>query len=536
MLQVGTIAHRGHALIALSGPVGVALVDEDLYPQAHASLTAQTAASHLHDALATHPGVGLFLDCSTRGPRLSMTEGITLTLLPWGEQSTVEWNGPRLRHPVDPCDWEIITASVDNEDSMWLPLSNGAARASAIRIGVRPPVPTHDSLPELSPRQEPAPLTKEAPPISHETSKENDVPPPPRPAPKHALPTPNFNEEIPPRPEPIPPAHPYPHLGDMLEDDPELSDKTLTIAQLAELRRQRAEKAAAEQASAEPPTAAQMPQVAASEATTQRHEPQEMQEAAHEAPPTTQTTPFQKQGLPREGHTTTTSNTAKTAHAHTPSAPQAPVAPPYTPQPVAQTSPAVTSPPNGPNSLYAQIFGIDPNPHQVALPTPPPAQPSPFAPPTPQGQTSAPQMPGASPSWNSAEGHQLHGWGNPQTPIQQPASSSGIAYLLRGGLKPVAIRGAAVIGREPHPQAISGIADAQTYTVPSPTAEISRSHCAVILSQGTWLLLDLGSRNGTFIQRASGQQEHLMSGLSTPISNGDVIGLGDGVNVEFHIQ
>ena len=143
-------------------------------------------------------------------------------------------------------------------------------------------------------------------------------------------------------------------------------------------------------------------------------------------------------------------------------------------------------------------------------------------------------MLGAS-SWNASGSQNSHAWASPQAPIQPP-SSAGIAYLLRGGLKPIAIRGAAVIGREPNPQAISGTADAQTYVVPSPTAEISRSHCALIFSQNTWVLLDLGSRNGTLIQRSTGQHEHLASGLSTPIHNGDIIGLGDGVNVEFHIQ
>ncbi|WP_175957493.1 FHA domain-containing protein [Schaalia sp. Marseille-Q2122] len=571
MLQVGTIAHRGHALIALSGPVGVALVDEELSTSAHAVINGQAPAAELHNAIAQHRGRALFLDCSTRAPRLSTTEGITLTLLPWGEQSIVEWKGTRLRHAVDPCDWEIITASVEDANGTWLPLTNGAARASSIQIGIRPPAPLHDLTDRLSaeaastPAQAmpstPTPQDEEpsaTAPADLDIALPEAAEEPPQPIEQPQLPpletpepTLDFNRETPAFSAPTTPAAMHAMmLGAANDDDSDLDDKTLTITQLAELRRQRAQKAA-EAALPEPP-----PEPLGVDATAETSTPPPLTDTPTEAP---QTPPVAD--IPTK-------------------APQ---------------GPAVTMPPSGPNSLYNQIFGMGqqaaaptgphtqdiggqfPTPHLESAPQTPPRSTTPtvWARPDSQPATppSTPQIWGSAASWADGQtspaayaspnmqtppgadtppdprialtangpmpptGHVAPGSSPHSAPAGgSPVPTTATAYLLRGGLKPIAITEAIVIGRDPDSRAIGGITEAQVYPVPSPTAEVSRSHCAVFYSQGGWMLLDLSSRNGTFIQRASGVREHLTSGLSTPIMSGDIIALGDGVNIEFRIH
>lgn len=689
MLQVGNIAHCGNTLIALSGPVGVALVDDELSTSAYAVITGRTPATQLHDAIAHHKGRGFFLDCSTRAPRLSKTEGIALALLPWGEQSLVEWNDARLRQAVDPCDWEVLTASVDDGgNGMWLPLSSGAARASSIRIGVRPPVPmteleseatgfiTHvphfeaepaqnklsehvaseihaskradneipsggspetviatESDPVL-PEQESSQAVAPEPTLAEDgttrvnelevTSEEgpsltSDAPESLENAAQSRQTTPDFNREA-----PVPTAVTTPEdlrammLTGELDDDPELSDKTLTIAQLAELRKQRAEKAAIANAAQQPPVSPSrsakhvygkvgaqstqsnslLTQSNSFPAVPQHSEPPAQSLDAPQVEDTqTSYAATSQEGLPHDAEPEAYGPEAAGPHIEVPPIPAQQQVPPTPMALNDQQAPAVAMPPSGPNTLYDRIFGMGNRQHSAHAasqpPLPPAQQPPSFVPPQPaqgpggpsswSGPTSqetepwnAPQMWGNAPTWHSSQAsanqpnytmpshaapaagipaYEASNPGAPQVPLPeppafaaetQPANQSmdaayqsaphGVAYLLRGGLKPVAINAAVVIGREPHPQAIRGISEAQVYAVPSPTAEVSRSHCAVFYSQNGWAILDLGSRNGTFIQRVSGVQEHLVNGMSGPIASGDIIGLGDGVNIEFRIH
>lgn len=678
MLQVGTIAHCGNTLIALSGPVGVALVDDELSTSAYAVITGRTPATQLHDAIAHHKGRGLFLDCSTRAPRLSKTEGIALALLPWGEQSPVEWNDARLRQTVDPCDWEVLTASADEGGSgIWLSLSNGAARASSIRIGVRPPVPlpdleseatsviTHVPHFEAEPAQgdpsehvasevhasecadkeipsggspetvsatesDPVLLEQESlQAIANEptfaeggatrvnelevTSEEGtplalDAPEVLENGAQSQQTAPDFNREA-----PVPTTVTTPEdlrammLTGELDDDPELSDKTLTIAQLAELRKQRAEKAAIANTAQQPPASPSRsvndvygkvgaPSTPSNSLLAQTNSfPAAPQHPEPHAQPLD--APTSQESLPHEAEPEAYGPEAAGPHIAVPPIPAQQQVPPTPMALNDQQAPAVTMPPSGPNTLYDRIFGMGNGQHPAHAASQPPLpsaqQPQSFVPPQPaqgpggptswSGPTSqetapwnAPQIWGNAPTWYSSQAsanqpnytmpsHTAPAAGIPTYEASTPGASHlplppppalasetqpvpqsmdggyqstphGVAYLLRGGLKPVAINGAVVIGREPHPQAIRGISEAQVYAVPSPTAEVSRSHCAVFYSPNGWAILDLGSRNGTFIQRASGVQEHLVNGMSAPIASGDLIGLGDGVNVEFRIH
>ena len=80
-----------------------------------------------------------------------------------------------------------------------------------------------------------------------------------------------------------------------------------------------------------------------------------------------------------------------------------------------------------------------------------------------------------------------------------------VAFLIHGGTVPVEVSRDVVIGRDPDARALTGRPVATVLRVPSPATEISRSHCAVMMTTpGSWALMDLGSANGTVLRHADG--------------------------------
>ncbi|QLQ15388.1 MAG: hypothetical protein HZY73_06455 [Micropruina sp.] len=66
---------------------------------------------------------------------------------------------------------------------------------------------------------------------------------------------------------------------------------------------------------------------------------------------------------------------------------------------------------------------------------------------------------------------------NPTSPVTLPRR---VPVLVFAGTAPVAVTGDVVIGRDPDMRALGGRPPAMTLRVPSPDAEISRSHCVVM--------------------------------------------------------
>jgi len=92
-----------------------------------------------------------------------------------------------------------------------------------------------------------------------------------------------------------------------------------------------------------------------------------------------------------------------------------------------------------------------------------------------------------------------------------------------------------VVGRAPDPTRFSHVDQPLMVTVPSPHQEISSTHLEVRPGtgpeQGTALVTDLGSTNGTVLARPDERPEELRPGVPVALVVGAVIDLGDGLTI-----
>ena len=121
-----------------------------------------------------------------------------------------------------------------------------------------------------------------------------------------------------------------------------------------------------------------------------------------------------------------------------------------------------------------------------------------------------------------------------------PASSgpaAPVAFLIHGGTVPVEVSRDVVIGRDPDARALTGRPVATVLRVPSPETEISRSHCAVMMTTpGSWALMDLGSANGTVLRHADGSFQDVTPMVTIALNDGDLIDVGEGTTIEFRVR
>ncbi len=121
--------------------------------------------------------------------------------------------------------------------------------------------------------------------------------------------------------------------------------------------------------------------------------------------------------------------------------------------------------------------------------------------------------------------------------VEGNSSLGPTAFLLYGGTAPTEVTRDVVIGRDPDPRAISGRPAARTLRVLSPATEISRSHCAVMVSApGVWSLIDMGSANGTLLRHGDGSFEEVTPMVMFSLSDGDLIDVGEGTTIEFRVR
>lgn len=121
--------------------------------------------------------------------------------------------------------------------------------------------------------------------------------------------------------------------------------------------------------------------------------------------------------------------------------------------------------------------------------------------------------------------------------VEGNSSLGPTAFLLYGGTAPTEVTRDVVIGRDPDPRAISGRPAARTLRVLSPATEISRSHCAVMVTApGVWSLMDMGSANGTLLRHGDGSFEEVTPMVMFSLSDGDLIDVGEGTTIEFRVR
>lgn len=199
-------------------------------------------------------------------------------------------------------------------------------------------------------------------------------------------------------------------------------------------------------------------------------------------------------------------------------------------EPVPELAPLVESAPE-PVPVLQPESAQEPSPASQLAPVLGPASPAePVVNPEAFEATMTPEMLAQMGAANDAEATVLRR-------VEGNSSLGPTAFLLYGGTAPTEVTRDVVIGRDPDPRAISGRPAARTLRVLSPATEISRSHCAVMVTApGVWSLMDMGSANGTLLRHGDGSFEEVTPMVMFSLSDGDLIDVGEGTTIEFRVR
>ena len=151
-----------------------------------------------------------------------------------------------------------------------------------------------------------------------------------------------------------------------------------------------------------------------------------------------------------------------------------------------------------------------------------------FAPPPPPPSGSAPLTPPPPPlpvgSWEVS----------PPSPLA--ADSGAVAKLVVSDGQTVVVDGVVLIGRAPEARRFTSTEQPQLVTVPSRLHEISSTHVEVRpgtgADQGSAVVTDMGSTNGTVLVQPGAGPEDLKPGIAVALVPGAIINLGDGVSIQ----
>jgi hypothetical protein len=119
----------------------------------------------------------------------------------------------------------------------------------------------------------------------------------------------------------------------------------------------------------------------------------------------------------------------------------------------------------------------------------------------------------------------------------EPASpGAGVARLIFSSGEVVEVDRAVVIGRAPAAGRVSPEEELRLVTGPSPHHEISSTHLEVRpgagADQGSAVVTDLGSTNGTVLVQPGQPAEDLRPGIAVQVTPGATIDLGEGVTIQ----
>ncbi|PID98038.1 MAG: hypothetical protein CSA82_01460 [Actinobacteria bacterium] len=547
MLQVGVVSHSGNDGVVMTGPAGSALVREDLADTAWETVSGAVTPTHLHDILANGSD-GFFLDVTQRFPVVSMGEGTVLRVVLWdGGESTV-WKGPLKSEELDPGKWVTLSATLDggNTDNtaepLWLPLLSGAARANTLRIGAHTPIPfairtKKEAETSTETETNSALITETTPDNSAETTGNIEQETPIEPEPKFIseavteTPTeieqaarkeieqetllevetnaepesaPNLEPEakLEPEPEPDlepeakPEPEPEPEAGPVLDTVPPTPMGTYTDFN-AEARAQFAPPTGSAVYSGEeyPPIGNTGEENINPSAESQLFINTEAWNSSDKA------------DISWEADTILTSSVLKmTGDAGI--AIEAEGSTPVPARPQASTD----------------SENLNPEAYEMTM--------------TVAQLEALRQQQSEKQTEENSQPHENQPHPGDQQEPETPDSPTGdIAYLLRAGLAPFPVPGDVIIGREPDAGVLTGRPPAAIFPVPSPMGEVSRSHCAVFAyDPTTWGVIDLGSVNGTYLRHVDGTFTHMGASQHCVLADGDIIVVGEGVNIEFRIH
>lgn len=505
MLQLGRHAVRGNGGFIVAGPLGFALVPADLADSAQRVVTDANEDLTTWVNSATASGLP-FAHMDLRGPvpLLSLGGSANVRAIAPGYDTPFTWGGPLSMWEFVPGEWTLMDIALSEFDDAqpWAHFATSEAEASQVRIGY-PVEPELPSAPALVEEEKPAQVQEEH--AEDAPSAEESAPEPEashtvwgaveeEPQPQEEAAEPQAAEEPAPKylwaPEPEPEAN-------VAEETPDIYAAGAQVA--------------AAQAAVTPTAAPVYTSPEALEETITSEAFAAMQQAASQDAPQDNVEPQASVEL------------------DAPSDEQN-----FEPNAFVEEEASIEVPADEPAEVEAQVSQepveqeSQPEAEEVATAS--------EIEETPAAETPAEDTPAA----GAVPAFEIDNSDSGATVLRRVSDDSQHAqagYLVYAGAAPVELTHDVILGRDPNARVLTGRPSATVMRVPSPANEISRSHAAVIPSGfGSWMLMDLGSANGTLLRSSNGNVQEVPPRVTVPLSDGDVIDLGENVLVEFIVR
>ena len=517
MLQLGRHAVRGNGGFIVAGPLGFALVPADLADSAQRVVTDANEDLTTWVNSATASGLP-FAHMDLRGPvpLLSLGGSANVRAIAPGYDTPFTWGGPLSMWEFVPGEWTLMDIALSEFDDAqpWAHFATSEAEASQVRIGY-PVEPELPSAPALVEEDKPAQVQEEH--AEDAPSAEESAPEPEashavwgatteEPQPQEEAAEPQATEE--PAPKYLWAPEPEPEAG-AAEETPDIYAGGAQVA--------------AAQAAVTPTAAPVYTSPEALEETITSEAFAAMQQAASQDAPQASVEPQ--------------ANVEQQASVEldAPSLEQN-----FEPSAFVEEEASIEVPADEPAEVEAQVsqepIEQESQPEAEEVATASEIEETPAYGETPAAETSAEDTPAA----GTAPAFEVDNSDSGATVLRRVSDDSQHAqagYLVYAGAAPVELTHDVILGRDPNARVLTGRPSATVMRVPSPANEISRSHAAVIPSGfGSWMLMDLGSANGTLLRSSNGNVQEVPPRVTVPLSDGDVIDLGENVLVEFIVR
>lgn len=511
MLQLGRHAVRGNGGFIVAGPLGFALVPADLADSAQRVVTDANEDLTTWVNSATASGLP-FAHMDLRGPvpLLSLGGSANVRAIAPGYDTPFTWGGPLSMWEFVPGEWTLMDIALSDFDDAqpWAHFATSEAEASQVRIGY-PVEPELPSAPALVEEEKPAQVQEqhaEDAPSAEESAPEPEA--------SHAVwgeatEEPQQQEEA---AEPQAAEEPAPKYLWAPEPEAEASAPEETPDIYAA-----GAQVAAAQAAVTPTAAPVYTSPEALEETITSEAFAAMQQAASQDAPQTSVEPQASVEL------------------DAPSLEQN-----FEPSIFVEEEASIEVPADEPAEVEAQVSQesveqeSQPEAEEVASASE--IEETPAYGETPAAETPVEDTPVA----GTAPAFEIDNSDSGATVLRRVSDDSQHAqagYLVYAGAAPVELTHDVILGRDPNARVLTGRPAATVMRVPSPANEISRSHAAVMPSGfGSWMLMDLGSANGTLLRSSNGNVQEVPPRVTVPLSDGDVIDLGENVLVEFIVR
>ena len=514
MLQLGRHAVRGNGGFIVAGPLGFALVPADLADSAQRVVTDANEDLTTWVNSATASGLP-FAHMDLRGPvpLLSLGGSANVRAIAPGYDTPFTWGGPLSMWEFVPGEWTLMDIALSEFDDAqpWAHFATSEAEATQVRIGY-PVEPELPSAPALVEEEKPAQVQEqyaEDAPSAEESVTETE------PEASHtvwgeATEEPQQQEEA---AEPQAAEEPAPKYLWAPEPEAEASAPEETPDIYAA-----GAQVAAAQAAVTPTAAPVYTSPEALEETITSEAFAAMQQAASQDVPQDSVEP-QASAEPQAS-----------VELDAPSAEQN-----FEPSAFVEEEVSIEVPADEPAEVEAQAsqepVEQESQPEAEEVATASEVEETPAYEETPAAETPAAGVAPAFEVDNSDSGATV------LRRVSDDSQHAQAGYLVYAGAAPVELTHDVILGRDPNARVLTGRPSATVMRVPSPANEISRSHAAVIPSGfGSWMLMDLGSANGTLLRSSNGNVQEVPPRVTVPLSDGDVIDLGENVLVEFIVR